>query len=142
MKVIMCLFCIIFLVACNGKKTMTRDADGINETIPKDTITELLSIAGVPDSVLTTKQLETKKKINVLLEERLKVIDNHFVLQAEPHDFEEAGLSKYYHQILKKSFEELNHLVDSLGIQDLEEKYKNGSLEDGFTLYSNENEVK
>ncbi|MCE5227864.1 MAG: hypothetical protein LLG05_18650 [Porphyromonadaceae bacterium] len=53
---------ILFLGACNGKRTVTTDADGINYTIPKDTLTELLSIAGVPDSVLTTAQLETKKK--------------------------------------------------------------------------------
>lgn len=133
---------ILFLGACNGKRTVTTDADGINYTIPKDTLTELLSIAGVPDSVLTTAQLETKKKMNVLLEECLKVVNNQFVLYAEPQDFEKAGLSKYYYQILKKSFDELNHLIDSLGIQDLDEKYKNGSVENGFTLYSNENEIK
>ncbi|PCH69154.1 MAG: hypothetical protein COC06_08075 [Bacteroidales bacterium] len=142
MKIIIYLFCAIFLLACNGKKAVTTGAEGINNTISKDTLTELLSIAGVADSILTTRQLETKRKLNMLLEECLKVVDNHFVLHAEPQDFEKAGLSKYYYQILKKSFEETNHLIDSLGIQDLEEKYKNGSLEKGFTLYSNENEIK
>ena len=142
MKIILYLFCAIFLLACNGKKTKSTDVDGIYDTIPKDTLTELLSIAGVPDSVLTARQLETKKKLNNLLEGCLKIVDNQFVLDAEPHDFEKAGLSKYYYQILKKSFEETNHLLDSLGIQNLEEKYKSGSLEEGFTLYSIENKMK
>ena len=138
MRILICLLCVILAVACDGQKNVAIDTEAYN-TIPADTLTELLSIAGVPDSTLTIKKLESKRKLNLLLKKCLVVENNQFVLRAEPKDFEKAGLSKYYYYILKKSFKDLNHNLDSLGIQNVEEKFKKGSIENGFTLYSIEN---
>lgn len=133
------LLCIIFLFACNNKKKLQTDVEGVYFDIPQDTLTELLSIARF-DSTLTENELAIKKKLNKLLEKYLKVIDNHFVLDALPEDFEKAGLSKYYYPLYLKSFREVNLAIDSLGIKDLEEKFKKGSIEKGFTLFSTEEE--
>lgn len=133
------LLCIIFLFACNDKKKLQTDVEGVYFDIPQDTLTELLSIARF-DSTLTENELAIKKKLNKLLEKYLKVIDNHFVLDALPEDFEKAGLSKYYYPLYLKSFREVNLAIDSLGIKDLEEKFKKGSIEKGFTLFSTEEE--
>ena len=133
------LLCIIFLFACNNKKKLQTDVEGVYFDIPQDTLTELLSIARF-DSTLTENELAIKKKLNKLLEKYLKVIDNHFVLDALPEDFEKAGLSKYYYPLYLKSFREVNLAIDSLGIKDLEEKFKEGSIEKGFTLFSTEEE--
>lgn len=133
------LLCIIFLFACNNKKKLQTDVEGVYFDIPQDTLTELLSIARF-DSTLTENELAIKKKLNKLLEKYLKVIDNHFVLDALPEDFEKAGLSKHYYPLYLKSFREVNLAIDSLGIKDLEEKFKEGSIEKGFTLFSTEEE--
>lgn len=140
MKIYLYLFCFVFFIACNGKKSLKTNVDELYAAIPKDTLTELLSISGFPDSTLTENQLETKKKINRLLGEHLTVEDNQFVLLAEPKDFEKAGLSKYYYIIYKKSFNDTNKAIDSLGIQNLDEKFKKGSIEKGYTLFSTEEE--
>ncbi len=138
-KIFLYIFCATFFFACNSQKTSTRDISVVNTpTIPDDTLKELLSITGVPDSVLTTKQLEIKKKLNMFLKEYLKVENNHFVLQADSQDFVESGLSNYYFDILKKDIKVFNNFVDSEGILNLEEKFKNGSIEKGFILYSSE----
>lgn len=129
MKIYLFLFCFVFIIACNGKKSSKTQVDELYAAIPKDTLSELLSFAGFPDSVLTVSQLATKKKINKLLKEHLTVEDNQFVLLAEPEDFEKAGLSKYYYIMYKKSFNDVNRAIDSLRIQNLDEKFKNGSLE-------------
>ena len=120
------------LGACNGSKTMT--SGGLNNEIPKDSLIELESFVGKPDSVLTTIQFETKKKFIVFLETHLKVVDNYFVLDAEQQDFEKAGLSKYYYNLLNDRLVEVNHFVDSLGVKDLAKKYKEGSIENGLTF--------
>jgi len=138
MKFYLYLFCFVFFIACNGKKSLKTEVDELYAAIPKDTLKELLSIAGFPDSTLSASQLAKKKRINKLLEEHLTVVDNQFVLLAKPKDFEKAGLSKYYYVIFKKSFKDTNLAIDSLGIKDLEEKFKNGSTEKGFKLYSSE----
>ena len=140
MKNYLCLLCVVLFIACNGKKIVKADIDELYAAIPKDTLTELLSIAQFPDSILTVSQLATKKKINKLLKEHLTVVDNKFVLLAEVKDFEKAELSKYYYIMYKKSFKDANRAIDSLGIQDLDEKFKKGSIEKGFTLYYSEDE--
>lgn len=122
----------LLFAACNSNKTSTTAE--LYKDIPKDTLIELESFVGKPDSVLTTVQLETKKKFVVFLEEHLKVVDNHFVLDAEQQDFEKAGLSKYYYNLLNERLVEVNHLVDSLGVEDLAGKYKEGSIEYGMTF--------
>lgn len=138
MKIYLCLFCFFFLIACNGKKSMVTNLDELYAAIPKDTLTELLSFTGVPDSTLTVSQLATKKKINELLKEHLTVKNNQFVFLAEPEDFEKAGLSKYYYILFKKSYNETNRMIDSLGINNLDEIFKKGSIEKGYTLFSTE----
>ncbi len=138
MKIYLFLFCFVFIIACNGKKSSKTQVDELYAAIPKDTLSELLSFAGFPDSVLTVSQLATKKKINKLLKEYLTVEDNQFVLLAEPEDFEKAGLSKYYYIMYKKSFNDVNRAIDSLGIQNLKEKFQKGSIEKGYTLFSTE----
>lgn len=140
MKIYLYLFCFVFFIACNGKKSLKTNVDELYAAIPKDTLTELLSISGFPDSTLTVSQLATKKKINKILEEHLTVVDNQFVLLAEPKDFEKVGLSKYYYIMYKKSFNDTNRAIDSLGIKNLDEIFKKGSIEEGFTLYSTEDE--
>jgi hypothetical protein len=140
MKFYFYLFCFVFFIACNGKKSLKTDVDELYAAIPKDTLKELLSIAGFPDSTLTSSQLATKKKINKLLEEHLTVVDNQFVLLAEPKDFEKVGLSKYYYIMYKKSLNDTNREIDSLGIQNLDEKFKKGSIEKGYTLFYTEEE--
>ena len=96
------------------------------------------SFAGKPDSELTESQLEVKVKFAAFLEKHLKVEDNQFVLNVEPQDFEKAGLSKYYYNLLKARIAEVNNFVDSLGVEDLAEKFKEGSIEYGFSLNSSE----
>jgi hypothetical protein len=140
MKIYLYLFCIVFFIACNSKDNIKTSVDELYAAIPKDTLTELLSFAGHPDSMLTESQLATKNKINKILEEHLTVEDNQFVFLAKPEDFENAGLSTYYYIMYKKSFSDTNKEVDSLGIQNLDEIFKNGSIEKGFTLYSTEEE--
>lgn len=138
MKIYLYLFCFVFFIACNGKTNSKTDVNELYAAIPKDTLTELLSIAGFPDSTLTVKQLATRNNLNKLLEEHLTVEDNQFVLLAKPKDFEKAGLSKYYYIMYKKSFNDVNRAIDSLGIQNLDEKFKKGSIEKGYTLFSTE----
>ena len=141
MKIILrgfCLFLICFIiVACSGIKSSKTDVGGIDD-IPKDTLIELESFAGKPDSELTESQLETKVKFAAFLEKHLKVEDNQFVLNVEPQDFEKAGLSKYYYNLLKARIAEVNNFVDSLGVEDLAEKFKEGSIEYGFSLNPSE----
>ncbi|WP_320167785.1 hypothetical protein [Mangrovibacterium marinum] len=96
MKIYLHLFCFVFIIACNSQKRLKSSIDELYATIPKDTLTELLSISGYPDSTLTISQLATKEKISKILKEHLTVVDNQFVLLAKPKDFEKAGLSKYY----------------------------------------------
>ena len=100
------------------KSNPSKTEVGILNNIPKDTLIELESFAGKPDSDLTASELETKIKFTAFLESNLKVIDNHFVLDAEPQDFEKAGLSKYYYDLLKVRIAEANNFVDSLGGED------------------------
>lgn len=138
MKFYIYLFCLVFFIACNGKKSLKTDIDELYAAIPRDTLKELLSISGFPDSTLTESQLVTKMRINKLLEEHLIVENNQFVLLAEPKDFEKAGLSKYYYIMYKKNFNDVNRSIDSLKIQNLDEIFKKGSIEKGFTLYSTE----
>lgn len=140
MKIYLYLFCFVFFVACNSKDNLKTNVDELYAAIPTDTLTKLLSISGFPDSTLMESQLATKRKINELLEEHLTVEDNQFVLLAEPEDFEKAGLSKYYYIIYKKNLKDTNRAIDSLGIQNLDEIFKNGSVEKGYTLFSNEEE--
>lgn len=137
MKTYIYLFCFVFLIACNGKTTSVTNVNELYTAIPKDSITELLSFSGRPDSTLTVNQLATKKKIINLLKENLTVKDNQFVLLAKPKDFEKAGLSKYYYILFKKSFNDTNRRIDSLGIKNLDEIFKKGSIETGYTLFSN-----
>ena len=134
------LFCFVFFIACTSNDNVKTNIDELYAAIPADTLTELVSISGFPDSTLTASQLATKKKLTKLLEEHLTVEDNQFVLLAEPEDFENAGLSKYYYIIYKKNFNDTNRAIDSLGIQNLDEKFKNGSIEKGYTIFSNEEE--
>lgn len=138
MKFHVCLFCLISFIACNSKKSLKTDIDDLYAAIPRDTLKELLSISGFPDSTLTESQLVTKKKLNKLLEEHLIVENNQFVLLAEPKDFEKAGVSKYYYILYKKNLNDVNRSIDSLKIQNLDEIFKTGSIEKGFTLYSTE----
>ena len=132
------LFCFVFFIACTGNDNVKTNIDELYAAIPADTLTELVSISGFPDSTLTASQLATKKKLTKLLEEHLTVEDNQFVLRAEPEDLENTGLSKYYYIIYKKNFNDTNRAIDSLGIQNLDEKFKNGSIEKGYTIFSNE----
>ncbi|MDD4728699.1 MAG: hypothetical protein PHN55_08120 [Dysgonamonadaceae bacterium] len=133
-----CLFLLCFIIAaCSGNKSSKTDVGGIDD-IPKDTLIELESFAGKPDSELTESQLEVKVKFAAFLEKHLKVEDNQFVLNVEPQDFEKAGLSKYYYNLLKIRIAEVNNFVDSLGVEDLAEKFKEGSMEYGFSLDSSE----
>ena len=133
-----CLFLLCFIiVACSGNKSSKTDVGGI-DNIPKDTLIELESFAGKPDSELTESQLEAKVKFAAFLEKHLKVEDNQFVLNVEPQDFEKAGLSKYYYNLLKARIAEVNNFVDSLGVEDLAEKFKEGTIEYGFSLNSSE----
>jgi len=140
MKNLFILFCFVFFIACTGKDNLKTNVDELYAAIPADTLTELVSIFGFPDSTLTASQLATKRKINELLEEHLTVENNQFVLLAEPEDFEKAGLSKYYYIIYKKNFKDANRAIDSLGIKNLDEKFKKGSIEKGYTIFSNEEE--
>jgi len=141
MKFYAYFFCCVLFVACTSKTNLTTDIDELYAAIPKDSLKELLSYSGFPDSTLTESQLETKKKMILLLEEYLTVVDNQFVLLAKPEDFEKAGLSKYYHTILQKEYRDVNHYIDSMGIKDLKEKFESASLDKGITLYSIESEV-
>lgn len=127
----------VFLIACHGGKTSKVGTDANNAiTIPNDTLKELLSLTGVPDSTLSQKQLDEKGKLIKIMDEFLRVEKNHFVLHAKPQDFVRVGLSKYYYDILKKNIDEFNSFVDSENIQNLEEQYKKGSLKHGFDLQS------
>lgn len=141
MKIIKIFFHLLLMsfliVACSSKKDSITNTTELNN-ISKETLIELESFLGKPDNVLTTTELETKRKLADFLDKHLKVVDNHFVLDAEPHDFEKAGLSKHYYNLLKLRFVELNHVVDSLGVENIAEKYKEGSLEFGMTLKSSE----
>lgn len=118
-------------------KSSKADVGGIDD-IPKDTLIELESFFGKPDSELTESQLEAKLKFATFLKKHLKVEDNQFVLNVEPQDFEKAGLSKYYYNLLKVRIAEVNNLVDPLGVEDLADKFKEGSIEYGFSLNSSE----
>lgn len=118
-------------------KLPKTDVAGIDD-IPKDTLIELESFAGKPDSELTESQLEAKVKFAAFLEKHLNVEDNQFVLNVEPQDFEKAGLSKYYYNLMKVRIAEVNNLIDSLGVEDLADKFKKGSIEYGFSLNSSE----
>ncbi|WP_320167773.1 hypothetical protein [Mangrovibacterium marinum] len=140
MKIYLYLFCFVFIIACNSQKRLKTSFDELYATIPKDTLTELLSISGYPDSTLTISQLATKEKISKILKEHLTVVDNQFLLLAKPKDFEKAGVSKYYFILYQKSFNDINRAIDSLGIKNLDEIFKNGSIEKGFTMFSSEYE--
>lgn len=136
-RVIYLLLLSFLIAACNGVKLSKAEVGPLSH-IPKDTLIELESFAGKPDSALTANELEAKGKLATFLEKHLKVEDNHFVLDVEPQDFEKAGLSKYYYDLLMVRFAEANKFVDSLGVKDLEEKFKEGSIEYGITLKSSE----
>ena len=84
------LFYFVFFIACTSNDNVKTNIDELYAAIPADTLTELVSISGFPDSTLTASQLATKKKLTKLLEEHLTVEDNQFVLLAEPEDFENA----------------------------------------------------
>lgn len=131
--------CIIFVFACCNSKNIATDIEYQYSKVPQDTIIELLSVIN-HDSTLTESQLATKRKLFELLEEHLKVVDNHFVLDATPEHFENRGLSGYYYILYAKGFKDVNHTIDSMGVTDVEKKFKKGSIEKGYTLFSTEEE--
>jgi len=100
-------FCCVLFVACTSKTNLTTDIDELYAAIPKDSLKELLSYSGFPDSTLTESQLETKKKMILLLEEYLTVVDNQFVLLAKPEDFEKQDCQSTTIQFCKKNIEML-----------------------------------
>ena len=63
MKFYLCLYCLVFFIACNGKKSLKTDIDDLYAAIPRDTLKELLSISGFPDSTLTESQLVTNSTL-------------------------------------------------------------------------------
>jgi hypothetical protein len=80
-----------------------------NIEIPECIINEVRKIASTPDSLLTSAQINLKKKLSQIMKSSLKLEKNKIVNKSKPEDFEKQGLSKYYYYLLEKNVDEFNN---------------------------------
>jgi hypothetical protein len=88
-------------VSCQTKKE--------NVEIPEYIINGISRLSSTPDSLLTSEQMDLKKKFFKIMSVSLKLENNKIINKSKPEDFEKQGLSKYYYYLLEKNVNEVNN---------------------------------
>ncbi|MDR3056862.1 MAG: hypothetical protein ACK5KL_04160 [Dysgonomonas sp.] len=105
-----------FIQGCDGKKEKRE--------VPQEVYDEMKLLSQTPDSLLTPEQLQKRENIIKVIASHVTVKDNHYISTATARDFEDNGLSGYYYDLLEKNVEDINRFIDSTGMKNVEEMYK------------------
>lgn len=111
-----CLF--LFLLACQNEVKKTEEESATQDTPYLDPDFEYVQL--IPDSLKTDDQKELVRKLQTLIAENLKSVDNELVFTLTREEFVAKGIPEEYYILIQKDVVNNNRFLKENNIQNVD----------------------